>query len=94
MGANRQNVQRIVNELAKDGIVAFEPNPHHRRGQLVILTDTGRKAFDAAMRMQAPRINGLASGFSIGRSKQPEGWSPWCGGIWKVVKGRFGRHEQ
>ena len=31
MGANRQNVQRIVNDLEMEGLVAFEPNPHHRR---------------------------------------------------------------
>src|SRR5215471_14967864 len=42
MGANRQNVQRIINDLHKEGLVAFEPNPHHRRAQLVVLTDKGR----------------------------------------------------
>jgi hypothetical protein len=31
LGANRQNVQRIIYDLHKDGLVAFEPNPHHRR---------------------------------------------------------------
>jgi len=35
LGANRQNVQRIVNDLARDGLVALQPNPHHRRAQLV-----------------------------------------------------------
>jgi DNA-binding MarR family transcriptional regulator len=38
LGANRQNVQRIVNDLHKEGLVAFEANPHHRRAQLVVLT--------------------------------------------------------
>lgn len=38
-GANRQNVQRIVNDLHKEGLVTFEPNPHHRRAQLVALTE-------------------------------------------------------
>ncbi|HXY76691.1 MAG TPA: MarR family transcriptional regulator, partial [Steroidobacteraceae bacterium] len=37
MGANRQNVQRIINDLEKAGLVVFEPNPHHRRAQLVVL---------------------------------------------------------
>jgi DNA-binding MarR family transcriptional regulator len=60
LGANRQNVQRIVNDLQRDGLVAFETNPHHRRAQLVVLTDKGRETFDAAMRLQAPWINGLA----------------------------------
>ena len=33
--------------------VAFEANPHHRRAQLVVLTDEGRHTFDALMRLQA-----------------------------------------
>ena len=53
LGANRQNVQRIINDLRKEGLVAFETNPHHRRAQLVVLTDKGRRTFDAAMRLQA-----------------------------------------
>nr|WP_240702396.1 MarR family winged helix-turn-helix transcriptional regulator [Trinickia terrae] len=65
MGANRQNVQRIVNDLADDELVAFEPNPHHRRAPLVVLTDKGREVFDAAMRLQAPWINGLADGLRV-----------------------------
>jgi DNA-binding MarR family transcriptional regulator len=64
MGANRQNVQRIINDLHRDGLVTFEANPYHRRSQLVILTDKGKQTFDAAMRLQAPWINGLAEGLS------------------------------
>ena len=66
MGANRQNVQRIVNDLEGEGLVAFRTNPHHRRAQLVVLTDDGRKAYDAAMRLQAPWINNLADGLAVG----------------------------
>jgi len=62
MGANRQNVQRIINDLQKDGLVAFEVNPHHRRAQLVVLTDKGRRAFEAAMELQAPWINRISDG--------------------------------
>jgi len=65
LGANRQNVQRIVNDLHGEGLVAFAPNPHHRRAQLVVLTDKGQHAFDAAMRLQAPWINGLAEGLAV-----------------------------
>jgi len=39
LGAYRQNVQRIINDLRREGLVAFEANPHHRRAQLVVLTD-------------------------------------------------------
>jgi DNA-binding MarR family transcriptional regulator len=65
LGANRQNVQRIINDLHKDGLVAFESNPHHRRAQLVVLTEKGRRTFDAAMALQAPWVNSLSDGLSI-----------------------------
>ena len=65
MGANRQNVQRIINDLHKEGLVTFETNPHHRRAQLVVLTDKGKQSFDAAMRLQAPWINGLSEGLPV-----------------------------
>src|SRR5215469_2817205 len=65
LGANRQNVQRIVNDLSGEGLVAFETNPHHRRAQLVVLTDKGRQTFDAAMRLQAPWVNELTEGLVV-----------------------------
>ena len=65
LGANRQNVQRIVNDLQREGLVAFEINPHHQRAQLVVLTDKGRQTYAAADRLQAPWINGLSDGLSI-----------------------------
>jgi DNA-binding MarR family transcriptional regulator len=65
MGGNRQNVQRIVNDLEQEGFVEFQPNPHHRRAQLVVLTDKGKKAFDAAMRLQARWANELTEGLRV-----------------------------
>ena len=65
VGANRQNVQRIINDLHKEELVAFEPNPHHRRAQLVVLTGKGKQTFKAAMRLQAPWVNDLADGLSV-----------------------------
>ncbi|MGV7213526.1 MarR family winged helix-turn-helix transcriptional regulator [Bradyrhizobium sp. UFLA05-112] len=65
LGANRQNVQRIVNDLHAEGLLAFEANPHHRRAQLVVLTDKGRRTFEAAMALQAPWINDLSEGLSV-----------------------------
>lgn len=65
LGANRQNVQRIINDLHKDGLVKFEANPHHRRAQLVVLTEKGKRTFDAAMALQAPWINGLSEGLAV-----------------------------
>ena len=65
MGGNRQNVQRIVNDLEREGFVEFQPNPHHRRAQLVVLTDKGKKAFDAAMRLQVCWANELTEGMRV-----------------------------
>lgn len=65
LGANRQNVQRIVNDLHKEGLVEFQPNPHHRRAHLVVLTDKGRRAYEAAINAYSPRVNALAEGLSL-----------------------------
>jgi DNA-binding MarR family transcriptional regulator len=65
LGGNRQNVQRIINDLHHDGLVAFEANPHHRRAQLVVLTEKGQRAFAAAMDLQAPWINEIAADLSV-----------------------------
>ncbi len=52
MRLSRQGVQRIINELHDDGFVAFEPNPHHQRAHLVVLTENGAKAFNMAIERQ------------------------------------------
>ena len=65
LGASRQNVQRIVNDLEKEELVSFETNPHHRRAQLVVLTDKGRQTYDAALRLQSPWVNGLSDELAI-----------------------------
>src|SRR5262249_46257599 len=65
MGANRQNVQRIVNDLRREGFVALQVNPHHRRAPLIVLTDRGKQAYDATMRLQVPWINRISAGLSV-----------------------------
>ena len=64
MGVHRQGVQRIVNELEKEGIVEFRPNPQHKRAHLVVLTAKGESLFNAAIALQAPWVNALSSGIS------------------------------
>ena len=65
LGANRQNVQRIVNDLHKEGIVVFEANPHHKRAQLVVLTEKGRRTYEAALSVYYPRAGELADDLSL-----------------------------
>jgi DNA-binding MarR family transcriptional regulator len=64
LGANRQNVQRIVNELAQLGLVQFQDNPHHKRAQLVVLTAAGKRAYDDAIKSWDPAADHLAKGLS------------------------------
>lgn len=65
IGGNRQNVQRIVNDLHRDGLVTFETNPHHRRAQLVAMTAKGCEVFAAAMNLQIPWVNNLSEGLTV-----------------------------
>jgi DNA-binding MarR family transcriptional regulator len=65
MGANRQNLQRIINDLHKDGLIRFEANPHHRRAQLVVLSDKGKRAYEAAMDLQVPWVSSLSEGLAV-----------------------------
>jgi DNA-binding MarR family transcriptional regulator len=47
LGTSRQAVQRIANELADEGLVAFEDNPRHRRSPFLRLSGDGRYALAA-----------------------------------------------
>jgi len=62
MGLHRQGVQRIVNELEAEGIVALDDNPHHRRAKLVRLTRKGEALYREAERRQKPWARALAKG--------------------------------
>ena len=73
LGGHRQNVQRIVNDLHKEGLVDFEPNPHHKRAQLVVLTEKGRKTFDQAWScgLRGPTVSRM-----VIPSKTSKLWAP------------------
>jgi DNA-binding MarR family transcriptional regulator len=62
MGLTRQGVQRVVNDLLLERLIAFMPNPDHRRAHLVILTKEGREMYAAAERLQIPWANDLSEG--------------------------------
>ncbi|SEH01115.1 DNA-binding transcriptional regulator, MarR family [Nonomuraea solani] len=46
---SRQFVQRMINEAAGRGLVAFLPNPAHKRSSLIELTEEGRAAITAVI---------------------------------------------
>jgi DNA-binding MarR family transcriptional regulator len=63
MGITRQAVQRIVNELEKEGLVALGVNPDHQRASLVNLTDQGHSVYSKVMDEQIQWSNWLAEAF-------------------------------
>ncbi len=65
MGLSRQAVQRVVNTLAAEGLVAFADNPHHARAKLAVLSTSGKRVFDEAMARQLPWVEGLAKGIDV-----------------------------
>ena len=64
MGLTRQSVQRVVNEMVSEGMLAFEENPHHKRSKLVIMTPKGERAFERALELQGPWVKALSTGIS------------------------------
>lgn len=62
MGLSRQSVQRVADDLMKTGLLEYRPNPHHKRAPLLMLTERGREAFEAATQKQVAWANSLAGG--------------------------------
>ncbi|MCC6778697.1 MAG: MarR family transcriptional regulator [Hyphomicrobiales bacterium] len=61
MGLTRQAVQRVADELAESGFLAFAPNPNHRRAKLVVLTPQGHRALDVVDARQVAWANRTAA---------------------------------
>ena len=53
---SRQHIQKLADELASEGLVAFVDNPAHKRSKLLQLTDAGRARYKAV----SDRIPALA----------------------------------
>ena len=70
IGVTRQAVQRIANELETQGIIAFRPNPQHKRAQLIELTAQGSVLFERAMKVQRPWATDLARGITPKRAAE------------------------
>ena len=48
----RQSVQRVADLLERDGLIAYEDNPAHRRASLVVPTAEGRAALGRIQKAQ------------------------------------------
>lgn len=64
MGMARQSVQRTADLLAAEGILAFAPNPNHRRAKLIAPTPRGRAMLDRVNRLQAHWARRVTEGMS------------------------------
>ena len=69
MGLARQSVQRVADELAAEGFIAFADNPAHRRAKLATLTKKGIAAFEKAMARQAEWARGVVTSASISNDR-------------------------
>jgi DNA-binding MarR family transcriptional regulator len=65
MGLTRQSVQRTVDLLAQEGLIALTDNPHHRRAKLVAFTPRGRSLMEHVNQIQTIWANDLAQGLSV-----------------------------
>jgi DNA-binding MarR family transcriptional regulator len=61
LGVSRQNVQKIANDLVRDGLAEWQPNPDHRTSPLLGLTATGHTTL-RALTEQAEAFNTSVSG--------------------------------
>ena len=59
----RQGVQRMANELAKDGLIEFIDNPTHRRAKLMKLTGKGEKILTRLRQSELRWTGGFARRF-------------------------------
>jgi DNA-binding MarR family transcriptional regulator len=64
IGLTRQSVRSVTAELMASGLVAYAPNPHHRRAHLVVLTPQGAEVERAARARQVPWARALGAGLS------------------------------
>ena len=60
MGQTRQAIQRLVNEMIKDGLLESLDNPKHQRAKMLRLTDKGQDTFSKVMAKQIPWVNSIA----------------------------------
>jgi DNA-binding MarR family transcriptional regulator len=47
---SRQHIQTLADAMAGDGLVAFKPNPAHKRSPLVAMTAKGEQVYEALAR--------------------------------------------
>jgi DNA-binding MarR family transcriptional regulator len=67
MGLTRQSVQRLADALAGEGVVAYAPNPQHRRAKLVEPTPAGRAMLERIGAIQRDWARHVSNGIPAAR---------------------------
>ncbi|MBC3839240.1 MarR family transcriptional regulator [Streptacidiphilus sp. 4-A2] len=62
LGVARQGVQRIANDLVRDGLAEFQDNPDHRTSPLLALTRSGQHALGAITAQAASAHRAMGAG--------------------------------
>jgi DNA-binding MarR family transcriptional regulator len=57
LGVARQSVQQTADAMAREGLIVYSDNPHHKRARLVAMTPQGRAALDALRPRQVEFAN-------------------------------------
>jgi DNA-binding MarR family transcriptional regulator len=63
MGLTRQAVQRLADDMARDGLVEFAKNPGDARAMHLLLTEAGRATYDEAQECEWQWTNAIAADF-------------------------------
>jgi DNA-binding MarR family transcriptional regulator len=67
MGLTRQSVQQTADALAREGLVEYLDNPHHRRAKLVAVTPRGRQALRRVEERHAAWATRIGAGLDLRR---------------------------
>lgn len=65
MGISRQGVQKQLNRALEEGLIELFGNPRHERSPLHELTETGRRAYEAAMALESAWAKALVQGLAL-----------------------------
>lgn len=61
LSQTRQGVQRLADEIARDGLATYSPNPRHARAKLLGPTSRGAASYRKLMQAQAQWMEDLSA---------------------------------
>ncbi|WP_315703940.1 MULTISPECIES: MarR family winged helix-turn-helix transcriptional regulator [unclassified Bradyrhizobium] len=65
LSQTRQGVQRLADEMVRDGLAAYSPNPRHARAKLLAPTSQGSASYRKLMKEQAKWMEALSANLQL-----------------------------